>query len=97
MKLAIMAGLAFAGLMDEVDDLNPGGGAPKAEVDAEPTPSVAKEPEPEAVDEIKAAADAGTPKVALVGKYADRIPVQLKDAAHLARLKAEHGDVEVQP
>jgi hypothetical protein len=34
----------------------------------------------------------GKPKVALVGKYADRIPVQLKSLAHLAQLKAEHGE-----
>lgn len=49
--------------------------------------------EPEKTDDEYAnALAAGKPKVALVGKYADRIPVQLKSLTHLAQLKAEHGE-----
>jgi hypothetical protein len=43
-------------------------------------------------DEYANALAEGKPKVALVGKYADRIPVQLKSLAHLAQLKGEHGE-----
>mgnify|MGYP000844802920 CR=1 FL=1 len=50
------------------------------------------------VDEYAEAAKAGAPRVALVGRYSERTPVQIKNAAHLAQLRAEHGDgaVEVQ-
>jgi len=57
----------------------------------------AEKPAADAEDEYAAAAKAGTPKVALVGKYSDRIPVQLKSKAHLDQLMREHvGNVEVQ-
>lgn len=38
-------------------------------------------------------------KVALIKKGGDSVPVQLKDQAHLEKLKSEHGEasVEVQP
>lgn len=42
-------------------------------------------------DEYADACAAGTPKVALIGKAADRVPVQIKNAAHLAKLRADHG------
>lgn len=50
---------------------------------------------PAELDEYQAACAAGKPKVALVGKYSDRTPVQLKSAAHLAELKDMHTIVEV--
>lgn len=53
--------------------------------------------EPAAVDEYESACADGTPKVALVGKYADRVSVQLKSRAHLEALEREHGAVEVLP
>lgn len=58
-----------------------------------------EQPEQPTVDEFAAAAKAGKPRLALVGRYSDRVPVQIKDAAHLASLRDQHGDgaVEVQP
>lgn len=58
-------------------------------------------PEPEVVDGIDEYVDAcraGKPKVALIGKYDDRVPVQIKNTAHLRQLEADHGagNVEVQ-
>lgn len=49
------------------------------------------------VDEFAEACKAGRPKVALVGKYEDRVPVQIKSAGHLEQLRGSHGagNVEV--
>lgn len=70
--------------------------APAAAAVAEPAAEVA--PAAASEDEYAAACAAGAPRVALVGKYSDRVPVQLKSRVHLERLIAEHGAgaVEVQ-
>lgn len=48
-------------------------------------------------DEYAIAFADGKPKIALCGKYADRIPVQLKDRKHFEELKSRYGDaLEVQ-
>lgn len=62
---------------------------------AEPT----QPPATDAADEFVAACEAGKPRVALVGKYSDRVSVQISSKAHLERLKELHGEaaVEVQP
>lgn len=62
---------------------------------AEPTQS----PATDAADEFVAACEAGKPRIALVGKYSDRTPVQLKSKAHLEELQRLHGEaaVKVQP
>jgi hypothetical protein len=63
----------------------------------EPAPVQAAAAEPTG-DEYADACKAGTPRIALVGKYSDRVPVQLKSKGHLAELEAAHpGSVEVQP
>jgi hypothetical protein len=46
-------------------------------------------------DEYALACADGKPKVALVGKYQDQVPVQLRDKHHLAKLVAEHGEGNV--
>jgi hypothetical protein len=54
------------------------------------------QPDPEkAEDEFANALAAGNPKVALIAKYGDRVPVQLKNQAHLDSLRAEHGEAAV--
>lgn len=66
-----------------------------AQAEVAPVAEVAVEP---SGDEYADACALGKPKVALVGKYSDRVPVQLKSKAHLDTLRHEHGDgaVEVQ-
>jgi hypothetical protein len=49
----------------------------------------------DSADEYALACADGNPKVALVGKYQDQVPVQLRDKHHLAKLVAEHGEGNV--
>lgn len=69
--------------------------APSADPSAAPTTDDAAA---DTVDEFAEACKAGHPKVALVGKYEDRVPVQIKSAGHLEQLRGTHGagNVEVQ-
>lgn len=46
--------------------------------------------------EAKAAGGVKPGTVALVGKACDRIPVQLKDEAHLEQLRKQHGEANVE-
>src|SRR6266850_5436406 len=155
MKLALLAAVAFTGLMEEAEAGTSSGGAAHTTVhrdedgaatlrplegiegkvlDGDPAPSLsgidrapniadtsgdtsgqpagahldapaAKAPEGEVVasvepektdDEYVNALAAGKPMVALVGKYSDRVPVQLKSRAHLAQLQGEHGESSVE-
>lgn len=79
----------------QVQDALPGEAA-SAGAAADPIAEVASATESE--DEFVAACGAGAPKVAMVVKYSDRVPVQLKSRSHLEELIAEHGAgaVEVQ-
>lgn len=66
-----------------------GGGETPDPVDTGAKPGV------DGSDEYALACAEGTPKVALVGKYQDQVPVQLRDKHHLAKLVAEHGEGNV--
>lgn len=61
------------------------------EGDENTAPSPAQPP-----DEYAQASREGNPRIALVGKYTDRVPVQLRDAAHLEKLRGDHGAVNVE-
>jgi hypothetical protein len=126
MKLAMLAAVALAGLMEEATDGTTGSAGATAEdtvppvekadtapnvadtsgdvdhqppgahldraAQAQPEGEVVPQAEPvETDDEYANALAAGKPRVALVGKYSDRIPVQLKSKDHLAQLQSEHG------
>lgn len=69
--------------------------APAAQADPQPEPAQAAAVVDED-DEIAVAASKGKHRVALVGKYSDRVPVQLKNQAHLTALVAEHGAASVE-
>lgn len=81
----------------DVDHQPPGAHLDRA-AQAQPEGEAEAQPEPEKTgDEYADALAAGKPRIALVGKYDDRIPVQLKSRTHLEQLEAEHpGNVEVQ-
>lgn len=49
-----------------------------------------------APDEYASACAAGNPVTALIGKYNDRVPVQIKSRAHLGELISAHGKDNVQ-
>lgn len=95
--------------MDEATDgsagASSGGSVTEEHAQANPTAEAQAQDQQQAApaqqdpDEFADARAAGTPRVAMVSKGADRIPVQLRNKQHLDELVHEHGEaaVEVQP
>jgi hypothetical protein len=105
-KAADVAATAEADVAPNIADTS--GDTPGQPAGAHLDAPAAKAPEREVVasvepektdDEYANALAEGKPRVALVGKYSDRVPVQLKSRGHLDMLQREHGEgnVEVLP